>query len=162
MRLYIVRHAFAGEHGDPKYPDDSLRPLTKKGRRQFDRLLKLLVQNGFRPEIVGTSPYLRCRQTAEMIVERLRPGIALQPEDSFAPGCQPGDVINWLRKAMVEQAAYVGHAPDVDQVTAALLGSGEAAVRFSKGAVAALDLDLDLPTPSGTLRWLVNPKLLKG
>ena len=37
MLLYIVRHAYAGQHGDPHYPDDSLRPLTKRGRKQFAR-----------------------------------------------------------------------------------------------------------------------------
>ena len=30
MNLYIVRHAFAGQHGDPNYPDDALRPLGLK------------------------------------------------------------------------------------------------------------------------------------
>ena len=44
MLLYIVRHAFAGQHGDPSYPDDSLRPLTKKGRKQFRRVVKKLCQ----------------------------------------------------------------------------------------------------------------------
>jgi len=42
MRLYIVRHAFAGQHGDPNYPDDSLRPLTSQGRKKFKRLVEAI------------------------------------------------------------------------------------------------------------------------
>ena len=47
MLLYIVRHAFAGQHGDPRYPDDSLRPLTNKGRKQARRMIKKLARRGF-------------------------------------------------------------------------------------------------------------------
>ena len=39
MVVYIVRHAAAGQHGDPRFPDDSLRP-TKEGRKCFRRLVK--------------------------------------------------------------------------------------------------------------------------
>ena len=73
MMLYIVRHAYAGEHGDPRYPDDSLRPVTKKGRKRFDRLMSVVVEAGFAPTAVGTSPYLRCVQTADVLTDRIEP-----------------------------------------------------------------------------------------
>ncbi len=47
--LYIVRHAFAGQHGDPRYPDDALRPLTKRGTKQFRKVVKKLHRRGFAP-----------------------------------------------------------------------------------------------------------------
>ena len=68
MLLYIVRHAPAGQHGDPRYPNDSLRPLTRKGERRFERLVKRLVEHGLAPTLVVTSPLVRCRQTAEVLV----------------------------------------------------------------------------------------------
>ncbi len=49
MLLYIVRHAYAGQHGDPRYPDDALRPVTKRGRKQFARVVKKLAKRGFAP-----------------------------------------------------------------------------------------------------------------
>ncbi len=42
MKLYIVRHGLAGEHGDPRYPDDRLRPLTDEGRKRFANTVKAL------------------------------------------------------------------------------------------------------------------------
>ena len=56
MLLYIVRHAPAGQHGDPRYPNDSLRPLTRKGERRFSRLVKRLAEHGLAPTLVVTSP----------------------------------------------------------------------------------------------------------
>ena len=60
MLLYLVRHAYAGQHGDPRYRDDSLRPLTTKGRKRFRRVIKKLSQRGFGPTLVATSPFVRC------------------------------------------------------------------------------------------------------
>ncbi len=80
MKLYIVRHAWAGEHGDPRYPDDRLRPLTEEGSRRFATVVKKLVDRGFRPRLVATSPLLRCLQTAEIVAEHV-PG---RPRTSFS------------------------------------------------------------------------------
>ena len=35
MFIYVVRHAWAGQSGDLRYADDSLRPLTEKGTNAF-------------------------------------------------------------------------------------------------------------------------------
>jgi phosphohistidine phosphatase SixA len=32
MFVYLVRHAWAGQSGDPRFANDSLRPLTDKGK----------------------------------------------------------------------------------------------------------------------------------
>ena len=37
MELFIIRHAWAAERDDAAFPDDSLRPLTDKGRKRFAR-----------------------------------------------------------------------------------------------------------------------------
>ena len=39
MFLYIARHAWAGESGDPRWPDDSLRPLTPEGIEKIDMIV---------------------------------------------------------------------------------------------------------------------------
>lgn len=85
MLLYIVRHAFAGQHGDPSYPDDSQRPLTEEGCKQFRRLIKKIREHGFAPQQIITSPYVRCRQTAEIIADvvDIDPPVNL---DALTPG----------------------------------------------------------------------------
>jgi phosphohistidine phosphatase len=160
MLLYIVRHAFAGQHGDPGYPDDSLRPLTKKGRKQFSRCVKKLARRGFAPGVVATSPYVRCRQTADVICERLCPAPEVVELADLEPGSRFDEVVAWSNAQGVEELAWVGHAPDVDRLAAALLGVGEGALLFAKGAVAAIYFDDDIAAGKGELRWLATPKLL--
>jgi phosphohistidine phosphatase SixA len=55
----------------------------------------------------------------------------------------------------------VGHNPDVEQMTAVLVGDGPASVRFAKGSVAAIRFDEETPRAGeGTLLWHATAKLL--
>ncbi len=47
MFLYIARHAWAAERGDPRWPDDSLRELTPDGIERYTRMVKALAARGF-------------------------------------------------------------------------------------------------------------------
>ena len=38
MKIYLIRHSNAVDPGTPGYEDDSLRPLTEKGRDRVSRL----------------------------------------------------------------------------------------------------------------------------
>ncbi len=49
MFIYIARHAWAGERGDPRWPDDSLRPLTPEGVERYDKVIQTLAKRGFAP-----------------------------------------------------------------------------------------------------------------
>ena len=77
MFLYIARHAWAGEHGDPRWPDDSLRELTPDGIERYTKVVKALADRGFSPDRIATSPYTRCRQTADIIASH----VASNPDD---------------------------------------------------------------------------------
>ena len=162
MRLYIVRHAFAGQHGDPSYPDDDLRPLTPEGRKQFKRFVETIAERGFRPCIVATSPLVRCRQTAEIIAKGV-PGCAAPVELSeLAPGSELNALLAWTVQQAAEQIAWVGHSPDVERLTASLLGDKTAAIRFGKGTIAAIEFadQQDFASGRGELRWLVTTKIV--
>jgi phosphohistidine phosphatase SixA len=69
-------------------------------------------------------------------------------------------VIAWTREQNATEVAWCGHAPDVDEMTAALIGGPRAQVVFSKGAVAAIEFDGDVKLGDGQLKWLVTPKLM--
>jgi phosphohistidine phosphatase len=160
MLLYIARHAFAGQHGDPRFPDDALRPLTSKGRKQFRRVMKKLRRRGFAATLVATSPLVRCRQTADVICDRVCPTPELVELASLAPGSQLESLVSWSNEQGVEELAWVGHAPDVDRLAAALAGARDGAIVFAKGAVAAIQFDEEIVVGQGELRWLATPKLL--
>jgi phosphohistidine phosphatase len=162
MLIYIIRHAWAGHFGDPQWPDDFRRPLTAKGKERFAKVVDVLSQRGLQPEVVATSPLIRCRQTAEIVVNRLPGRPHLVERNELEPGSDLPGIIAWtLREAPgCRQVAWVGHAPDVGEMTAALIGHSRASIRFAKGAVAAIDFE-DQPGPGeGELRWLVTAKVL--
>lgn len=160
MILYIVRHAWAGQHGDPQYPDDSLRPLTEKGAKRFRRMAKRLVKRGFAPSVIATSPLVRCRQTAEILAERLADRTVLAELPELAPGATVDKLLPWTRQQLAEEVAWVGHAPDVGRMVAELIGSGDASVEFAKGAVAAIGFDVPAAPRQGRLLWLVTADTL--
>jgi phosphohistidine phosphatase len=161
MLLYIVRHGLAGQHGDPRFPDDGLRPLTDKGTKQVGKVAKKLCRRGFAPTLVATSPLLRCRQTAEAICQRVEPAPNLVEWDSLQPGSDLARLISSSNSSGAEELAWVGHAPDVDELCAALLGARTEAIAFTKGAVAAIRFREAIAVGAGELQWYVTPAVLR-
>ena len=66
MLLLIVRHADAGERDPALWPDDSLRPLSPKGRKRHRRVARRLRRRDLVPTLLLASPWLRAWQTAEL------------------------------------------------------------------------------------------------
>jgi len=162
MDLFIIRHAWAGHYGDPDWPDDSQRPLTEDGKRRFARVVEALAQRDFRPQIIATSPLVRCRQTADIMAESISACPDVVELSALEPGGDPQALLRWTigQAEQYEGIAWVGHAPDVGRLTATMIGDPGGWVRLAKGAVAAIRFD-DLPeVGSGELRWLVTAKQL--
>lgn len=159
MKLYVIRHAWAADRG--AYPTDAERPLTEEGAKRFSKFARKLVKRGVSPEIVATSPLLRCRQTAEILCDRLGKGSSLEPLDALAPDSDLEKLAAWLsgRRDKVSAVAWVGHAPDVTIITAHWIGGGT--LWFPKGAAACISFDFEIEPSKGELDWLVTPKLLK-
>jgi phosphohistidine phosphatase len=160
MLLFIVRHGLAGQRGDPRWPDDSERPLTKEGRKRFRQTVRKLADRGFAPKLIATSPLVRCRQTAELILEELGDEATLVELDELRPGAELDPVLQWTNRQAPQDIAWVGHSPDVEALAAALIGAGEENLRFTKGAIAAIEFPSDVAAGAGQLRWLVTAKVL--
>ncbi len=160
-QLYIVRHAWAEEPGDPRWANDGLRPLTKDGIKRFHDVAARLAKRGMEVDIIATSPLVRCRQTAEILSRELPGKPDFVELDALAPGSDLAELIDWTQSANVDRVAWVGHAPDVGRLCAALIGPQEGAIDFSKGATASIEFDENPPgVGQGTLRWLVTAKML--
>jgi phosphohistidine phosphatase len=160
MFVYIARHAWAGERGDPRWPDDSLRELTPEGIARYDEVVKSLANRGFVPERIATSPYVRCRQTAEIIAKHIAGDPLIVELEDLEPGSYLEPVIEWTNKQGRVDVCWVGHSPDVEQFTAALIGDTSARIRFAKGAIAAIEFDEEVFAGGGELYWLTTAKLL--
>ena len=162
MFLYIARHAWAGEHGDPRWPDDSLRELTPDGIDRYTKVVKALADRGFSPDRIATSAYTRCRQTADIIANHVANNPAIDELDALTPGSDLGPLLEWSHEyaEKSESLCWVGHSPDVEWLAAALISDGEVRVRFAKGAVAAIEFDDEIDAGAGELYWLATAKLL--
>ena len=158
--LYIVRHAEAGQHGDPRYSDDSLRPVTKDGRKRFRCLVKKMARRGFEPAVIATSPFVRCRQTAEVIAKRGRGKAELVELAELEPLSQLEALLKWTTEQPSGQIAWVGHAPDVSILLGQLIGADPESIGFAKGAIAAIKFSGTIAPGKGHLVWLVTPKAM--
>ncbi len=161
MDLYIVRHAWAGQRDDSRWPDDGSRTLTAEGKQRFARVVKKLVRAGVTPGVIATSPLVRCVETAEILAAGLD-GPKIVKLDELQPGSDMPGLLRWTvrQAANHEQIAWVGHAPDVNNLAAALIGDAAALIHFAKGAVAAICFDGEPIIGNGELQWLATAKLL--
>ena len=111
MFVYICRHAWAGERGDPNWPDDSLRELTAEGIERYTNVVKALAKRGFAPTQIATSPYVRCRQTAELIAKYVDGDPAVEEVEALEPGSDLAALIKWTNARSDENVCWVGPCP---------------------------------------------------
>ncbi len=162
MDLFIIRHAWAAERDDSAFPDDSLRPLTEKGSNRFARMIEALVPRGLTPQLIVTSPMLRCLQTAEILAKALGEKAKVVKREELLPGGDPKHLLAWTEEhaSGLDQVGWVGHAPDVGYLAAALIGLDKGWLDLKKGAIAALGFPGSPDFGRGELLWLVTAKIL--
>jgi phosphohistidine phosphatase len=158
--LYLVRHAIAEERGD-KWPDDTKRPLTKKGRARMGEGARGLQAFGVTLDLVLTSPLVRARQTADILVAELKSPPKPVVTETLAPDRAPADVANALAPhARAKSIALVGHEPDLGELAAWLIGA-KAPLEFRKGGVCRIDSPVLPPRRNCRLIWFATPKMLR-
>jgi len=156
IELGILRHADAG---DPYawQGDDAVRPLSKKGRRQAERLGSFLASIGYAPDVLITSPKVRALETAELVGAALGTVVAVDERLAFGFGID--ELAATLSAAgMPARPVIVGHDPDFSALLSDLCGGADIPIR--KGGFARVDLEA-VSSGAGTLRWLVPPDLIK-
>lgn len=161
MNLYLVRHAIAVPHDAPGYEDDSKRPLTDKGRAKMRDVALGLKVLGVCPQMILTSPYVRARQTAEILKNVLGLTEDLVLTENLLPLAHPDHLWEELQQySRLESVALVGHEPSISALANLFLGVSGLQIVFKKGGVCHLDLDIHDKEPRAQLRWLLTPKQL--
>jgi phosphohistidine phosphatase len=161
LELYLVRHAIAAERG-PKYPDDSLRPLTPAGSEKFAESVPGLIEMDVGIDVCLTSPFVRARETAMILSAGLKPKPPVVEIDALKPGGRAQAIAEAIKTHAKRhrRLALVGHEPDLGELAARLLGA-RGLVAFKKGAVCLIETDGATPAGPGTLRWMLTPKALR-
>ncbi len=167
MDLLIIRHAVAEDRDTfaaTGAPDED-RPLTDRGRRRMRAAARGLVTLVPRIDFLATSPWLRARETAEIIGRACRPRISTPVvTDLLVPGADYDALRRWIAAEPGSSVvALVGHEPHVGHFLGWLL-TGSASrelLCFKKGAVANLQVDPSLPPGHATLSWFLTPRQLR-
>lgn len=164
MQLTLIRHAPAGDRlewahtGKP----DRDRPLTKEGSTKMRRAARGLRRVLESPERLFSSPLMRARQTAEILLD-CYPRVHVETADELTPETAPEATLDWLKSlGDCQKIALVGHEPHLSSLLA-LLVHGHAdldTLPFRKGGVAILELDAIRPA-GARLTAFLPPRVLR-
>ncbi|MDI9638358.1 phosphohistidine phosphatase SixA [Oscillatoria amoena NRMC-F 0135] len=162
MELYLIRHGIAADR--EAYERDRDRPLTEEGRKKTQKVAKRLRSLDLNFDLILTSPLIRARQTAEILLsQHLAP--LLQESEHLAPEGELQAWLAWLNSKTAPQGqrlALVGHQPNLGDWTETLVwGTPKGAIAVKKAGVIGLELpNPDAPIGRSTLFWLSPPRML--
>jgi phosphohistidine phosphatase len=167
MLIYLVRHGIATDREDPSCPPDPERRLTEKGIAKTREVARGAKELGIDADLFLSSPYLRALETAEVFAGefgydkgKIRKLDALKPAASPAMLFREINRLGGAARKEVESVICFGHAPNLDSVIAAGVGTGSPFTALKKSGVACLEMERLAP-PRGLLLWLATPKLLR-
>src|SRR5262245_50749804 len=160
MKLYILRHGDAVEHGDSRYKENE-RPLTTKGIQRTKQLAHALRQMELSFDAILSSPLTRARQTAEII------GRGLDEEVDFTEHLSPSGSMEKLVHEInalhprPESVLLTGHEPYLSGFISLLcIGAPNLPLKLKKGALCRLEIDSLTCGKCAVLEWLVQPRLV--
>jgi len=162
MQLVVIRHAIALEREEfaPTGRDDSLRPLTDKGRAKMKKAAVGLRELVPEISVLAASPFTRAQQTARIVAAeygRLRviTTSSLEPDSAFE------EFAEWLRTRRGDTVAVVGHEPHLGTlVTWLMTGIEESRVPMKKGAACLLEFPGKPARGTARLHWALTASQL--
>jgi phosphohistidine phosphatase len=161
MNLFILRHGLAVEPGSAGFAKDSDRPLIPKGERKLWKISQALEDLEVEFDWILSSPYLRARQTAEIVAEALNLRKKLEFCDALTPGGSPIKLIEVINreKPAPSNLLLVGHEPYLSELISLLIsGSTDIALTMKKGGLCKLVVDSLRHGRCAGLEWLLTPK----
>ena len=162
MKIYLIRHSNAVDPGTPGYEDDSARPLTEKGRDKMEKIASALKALGIAPDLIVSSPYLRAKETAEILAKGLKYKTDIAFSDALVPMENADRIIGEINeKYSVDELMLVGHEPCLANLVGVLTASAPGIeMDIKKGGICCLSADDLKVERKAALEWLLTPKIL--
>ena len=161
MELYILRHAIAVERGTEGFATDAERPLTPKGRKKMRRNAEGMVALGLSFDRIISSPFVRARQTAEIVAEAFDLVKHLSISQHLAVGGSETELINEVNALGCDGIVLVGHEPYLGGLISVLLSGDQGiSMTLKKGSLCKLTVDGLRHGKCATLDWLLTPNQL--
>lgn len=140
-KLYLVRHADAGDRGRTPGPDAE-RQLSERGRRQAAGLADELADSGVTRLV--SSPFRRCVETLVPLAEKL--GLEVEVDDRLAEGQGFPGALALAEELRSHRAVLCSHGDVIPDMLDALARRGmklKDQPRWQKGSTWVLTRDGD-------------------
>lgn len=158
LRLCLMRHGVAEEGVQGP---DSDRALTAGGVDEVRHMARWMASLNLGLARVCASPYLRARQTAEIVCEVL--GIPLELWPALTPAQSPMAAVAQAQSELfAAPQLWVSHQPLVSQLAALLLSDRAGltpAIDFQKGALLTMQIAAFKAPFQGVLTGYVTPAM---
>jgi phosphohistidine phosphatase len=162
MKLYILRHGDAAEHGDPRYKENE-RPLTPKGIQRTRQLAHVLREMEITMDAILTSPLVRAKETAEIVARGMKLQEALRISEHLTPSGSMEELVHQVNtiRPTPKNLMLVGHEPYLSGFISLLCTGGPGLpMVFKKGALCRLEFQVLSCGKCATLDWLLQPRVI--
>jgi phosphohistidine phosphatase len=152
MLLYIVRHGIAERPS--AFIQDRNRSLTEEGKAIVTELAIALTEKGVHPDTIISSPYLRAKQTADLLATGFSSPLIVETDSRLMPNSTP----SLLQEILIEYTAsasvmIVSHEPAVSEFAMTLCSKdADKVYGFSPASVCCIVIE-SIPRLRGTLYW---------
>jgi len=163
MNLYLLRHGIAVDPSAPDFAKDAERPLTPKGKRRLRQIAEAMGALKISFDVILSSPYVRAKQTAEIVAKTLNCRKKLKFSDELTPGGNPKALIQQLNelRPKPENILLVGHEPYLSKLIALLTaGNTSMEIDLKKGSLCKLETEALRYARCATLVCLLAPRHL--
>ncbi|MBN1419018.1 MAG: phosphohistidine phosphatase SixA [Planctomycetes bacterium] len=161
MKLFLMRHGDAQKSDDA--PRDRDRRLTDKGKTKLIKEGGGFRRIGLDFDAIWSSPYVRAKETAEIIAEQTEFRGDVESYDALTPGGNFEAIRQRLQGLKSSsRILMVGHAPDLGLLASELcFKKGAPEIPMKKGGLIRIDIEDWSDAPPGELRWVLTGKQVR-
>ncbi len=160
MLVFVIRHAAAATSGS--FARDCERPLTNDGIERMKRVAKGLKKIGVEVQSVFSSPFVRARETAEIVAKEIMAKPQVTECAELAGGRGAKEALGFIAKTNAEQIAVVGHEPQLgDLVSLMVAGNSKTIVDMKKASVSCVECEGKAAAGEGILLWHLVPSVVE-
>jgi phosphohistidine phosphatase len=163
MNLYLLRHGIAVDPSAVGFSKDAERPLTPKGKRRLRQIAGALSVLKISFDVILSSPYVRAKQTAEIVAKPLKRLKQLKFSDELTLGGNPKLLLQQLNelRPKPKNILLVGHEPYLSKLIALLTtGNTNMEIDLKKGSLCKLEAETLRYGRCATLVCLLAPRHL--
>ncbi|MGO9480575.1 MAG: phosphohistidine phosphatase SixA [Candidatus Kryptoniota bacterium] len=159
MELYLLRHGIAAEKGDAAFPRDADRPLTTAGVQKMRNIAKAMKGLDMSIDLILSSPFIRAKQTAEIVADAFGLDRALRFSANLAVGGDPSMLVKEIQSENSRSILLVGHEPHLSDLVSVLIsGHDGLEIVMKKGGLCKLTVEALRLGRCATLEWLMGPR----